>query len=250
MSDLPRVVVSAQTSVDGRITLRRDALLMAEEPGRVWASLRPPSASAVEAARAAQLAAMYQPGAVLEGSGSLVSESAGPPEALPRASAPVPPGDFLPGAAPGRKWFTVVDGRGRVRWTMTADGEYDLLVLVCRATPADYLAYLRRERIRYLVAGDGRVDLGAALRRMRSALGVECVVSHAGGGLNGALLRAGLVDEIQVVVYPAVIGGRDTPTLFDGPPLPAGSPPAALRLLTTHAEADGTLWLRYAVVRQ
>jgi hypothetical protein len=37
-------------------------------------------------------------------------------------------------------WFTVVDGRGRIRWTETQPG-WDVLVLVCRATSADYLGF-------------------------------------------------------------------------------------------------------------
>jgi riboflavin biosynthesis pyrimidine reductase len=56
-----------------------------------------------------------------------------------------------------------------------------------------------------------------ALKKMRSLLGVEKLISTAGGRLNGALLRAGLVDEINVEYLPAVIGGRQTPSLFDAP---------------------------------
>lgn len=80
-------------------------------------------------------------------------------------------------------WFTVVDSRGRVRWTEKGgSGGWDVLVLVARATPAAYLSYLRRERVSYLVAGVERVDLALALRRMRDRLGITCVVSKAGGG--------------------------------------------------------------------
>lgn len=74
------------------------------------------------------------------------------------------------------------------------------------------------------------------------------MVSAAGGGLNGALLRAGLVDEIQLLVLPAVVGGQSTPTSFDGAELADGQSPTRLRLLSTHAECDGTLWLRYEVL--
>ncbi|GAA0498817.1 hypothetical protein Ade02nite_83840 [Paractinoplanes deccanensis] len=243
----PRVVVSAQMSLDGRLTLRRDHLLMTSpEP---WEALRPPSADGVEAARAALLEQTCHPTAVLEGSGSLVPSSAGPLLDLPPPSVDTTElyEDFVvPRAA---KWFAVVDGRGRVRWTMKENDGYHLLVLVSQATPAAYLSYLRGEEISYLVAGSARVDLGEALRRMRERLGVACVVSTAGGGVNGALLRAGLVDEIQVVVYPAVIGGAGTPSLFDGEPLGQGEAPASLRLMCTQVSADGTLWLRYEVVR-
>jgi hypothetical protein len=58
------------------------------------------------------------------------------------------------------------DRRGRIRWTEKHPGR-DVLVLVCRSTPADYLGYLRRERICYLVAGEERMDLPGALSPRR-----------------------------------------------------------------------------------
>ncbi|WP_433294754.1 RibD family protein [Actinoplanes sp. CA-030573] len=240
---LPYVVVAVQASVDGRVALRRDRPLLHDEPGRRWAALRPPSFAAADAARAAR----HDAGAVLEGSGSMVPGTAGPLTGLPPPSGAGLHEDFAEPA--GRKWFTVVDGRGRVRWTMTGNGEFDLLVLVCAATPPAYLAYLRRERIAYLVAGEERVDLEAALCRMRERLGVTTVVSHAGGGLNGALLRAGLVDEVEVIVLPALVGGLGTPTIFDGPPLGDDESPLPLRLLSAQVETDGTVLLRYAADR-
>jgi len=252
-AERPRVVVSVTMSVDGRVTLGRDRLLLGGEAAEAWRSLWPPSAPAVEEARSARLTALYHPQAVLEGSGTFVATGAGPlfpDEATGEANGEAV-ADFLPAEVVGRpgreQWFTVVDGRGRVRWTIKSQGDADLLVLVASSTPAAYLAYLRDERIPYLVAGGARVDLAAALGRMRERLGVTCVVSAAGGGLNGALLRAGLIDELQLIVLPAAVGGLGTPSLFDGPELGAGEAPARLRLLSTHAESDGTLWLRYEV---
>jgi riboflavin biosynthesis pyrimidine reductase len=84
---------------------------------------------------------------------------------------------------------------------------------------------------------------------MRSRLGVTSVVSTGGGGLNGALLRAGLVDEIHLIVLPAAVGGGGTPGVFDGPALADGESPTRLRLLSSRTEAGGTLSLRYEVVR-
>jgi RibD domain-containing protein len=253
----PRVVVSVSTSVDGKVALRRDRLLMDPAESRIWQSLRPPGAAAIDEARSAQLADLYHPQAFLEGSGSLVTGTAGPPPGLSEEVGEPPEvlhSDFLPEEVVGRpgheSWFTVVDGRGRVRWTMKRGNGADLLVLVARATPLAYLAYLRRERIPYLVAGERRVDLAGALTRMRERLAVTCVVSTAGGGLNGALLRAGLVNEIQLLVLPAAIGGANTPTLFDGPALAEGEQPIRLRLLSTQVESDGALWLRYEVCQE
>ena len=68
-----------------------------------------------------------------------------------------------------------------------------------------YLAHLRRERIPYLITGTSGVGLTSALAKMRTLLGVRCLVSQAGGGLNGALLRAGLVDELHIVTVPVLV---------------------------------------------
>jgi riboflavin biosynthesis pyrimidine reductase len=124
-----------------------------------------------------------------------------------------------------------------------------LLVWVSRQTPPEYLAYLRREDIPYLVAGEGHVDLGGALEKMGRLLHVATMISTAGGKMNGALLRAGLVDEVNINVFPALIGGTATPSLFDSPELRPDESPARLKLIAAQVRAEDHLWLRYEVVR-
>jgi riboflavin biosynthesis pyrimidine reductase len=36
-----------------------------------------------------------------------------------------------------------------------------------------------------------------------------------GGGANGAFLRAGLIDEISLVICPAIDGANGAPSVFD-----------------------------------
>ncbi|GAB4057654.1 RibD family protein [Catellatospora paridis] len=250
----PRVVVSSVVSVDGRLALSGDQLLLHEGAGRVWRSLQPPSTPMVEQSRAALLERLYQPQVVLEGSGTFVTPDTGPVTGLPAADPALDlHTDFLPddvaGDPAGGRWFAVVDSRGRVRWSVKSSGGHRLLILVAMTTPADYLAFLRREEIPYLVVGEDRVDPATALGHLAAKLGVTCVVSNAGGELNGALLRAELVDELHVVMLPALVGGKGTPALFDGAQLMPGELPTSLRLLSVQAETDGLIWLRYEVDR-
>ncbi len=248
----PKVVVYQVASVDGRLALSPDKLMMfgddrwtavAGSGTEVWDSLK----------------ALHQPQAVLEGSGSFILEG--------QTSDPLPPvegdpgllyQDFLPDRIlhrPGHQgWFTTVDGRGRIRWMYKefpdpAWAGWHLLVLVSRRTPPEYLAYLRREDIPYLVAGDGHVDLGGALEKMAALLGVATLISTAGGKLNGALLRAGLMDEVNLNVFPALVGGTVTPSLFDAPELRPDECPTRLKLIAADVRDDDHLWLRYEVVR-
>jgi len=247
----PRLVVSVTASADGRVSLNRASRLLDDATGKIWDSIHPAGADETFAARRAEIERRYAPQVVLEGSGTFVADTDGPVTGLPAPSGSIATlyDNFLPAGA-NRRWFAVVDGRGRIRWTSKGDAGRRLLVIVSHATPAPYLAYLRSEGVPYLVAGDGPVDLGEALRAMKDQLGATCVVSEAGGGLNGALLRSGLVDELHLTLLPSLVGGLGTPTAFDGVPLRPGQLPARLRLLDARVTTDGVVSLHYEVDRQ
>ncbi len=251
----PKVVIYGDVSVDGRLTLGPDVLLLFGDPR--W------DAVAVPGEALAWLLHTHHPQALLEGSGSFVPSHPAP-EPLPPVTGDLSDlyQDFLPPAVihhpAGYLWFVVVDSRGRVRWAYTgepgkeapgAPGQH-LLVLVARQTPAAYLAFLRRENVPYLVAGEARVDLSLALEKLAAQLGIRCVLCTSPGKLGGALLRAGLVDEINLEVFPAIIGGTATPTLFEVPDLGTEEWPTRLKLLAVQVQASGRVWLRYAVVRE
>ncbi len=249
----PKLVTLNSASLDGRLAASRDHLLLWGDER--WSALHTGSDAF------SWLRFLHEPEATLEGSGSFVREG-DEPEPLP------PPAgdgaalyeDFLPEAVverPGHAgWFIVVDGRGRGRGWMkdgAVFGEswqgWHLLVLVGQHTPAAYLAYLRRENIPYLVTGQGQVDLAAALEKLGSRLAVATLLSTAGGRLNGALLRAGLVDEVNVELLPGVVGGFDTPSLFDSPALGPAEMPVILDLISAQVHPDGRVWLRYRPAR-
>jgi len=65
--------------------------------------------------------------------------------------------------------------------------------------------------------------------------------------LSGALLKKGLLDEINILFNPVIIGGYETPTLFASPDLKEEEWPTRLKHLMTKIEPDGTLWVRYKV---
>lgn len=242
----PRVIVSVTATADGRVTLSRMERLLDNGPNVRWRATWPPDVDDLLTRRAAAIE-QHHPTVVLEGSGSFVADDAGSLR-IPDTSVPadVLRTDFLPHCS--TRWFAVIDARGRVAWTHKGDDETSLLIIASRSTPLPYLAQLRQERIPYLIAGAHRVDLTAALAKIRIQLGAECLVSEAGGGLNGALLRAGLVDELHIITVPALIGGLGTPSIMDGPPLEPGSFPDQLRTIDVQVGAHGTIWAHYEVL--
>jgi riboflavin biosynthesis pyrimidine reductase len=151
--------------------------------------------------------------AVMVGAETVRVESYGPMEAaavLVTRSANVPAGVGLL-SAPGNRVIVLTPSPDR---TLPA----------CAAT----VEYLRDE-------------LAAGVRRLRTELGMRSVLCEGGPQLLGDLVRAGLVDELHLVIAPTLAGGADPKTIVTGAGL---EPPAGLRLLSLH-ESGGYLFLRY-----
>ena len=88
-----------------------------------------------------------------------------------------------------------------------------------------------------LRAGTGRVDLALALRRLDVLMDPPAFVQVEGGArLNGALLAAGCVDELDLTVSPVMAGG-------DGPRLTVGAPPSMTRFELAHLAVDEASYL-------
>ena len=246
----PRIVTYNLAFVDGRLTLAPGVSLLAGDNS--WTALTSGVGDPYEWVRL-----VHDPQVLLEGSGSFLAGDVEPVRRAARGTAARHAGEhFLPDAVvgvPGRRWFAVVDGRGRVdlqftEWPDPAWAGWHALVLTSETAPPDHLARLRERGIPYLVVGEGHVDLPAAMSLLGSELRVRTVVCTGGGRLGGALLRAGLVDEVDIDSFPIVIGGRGTPALFDAPPLGPDEWPHRLDLLSVEQLARGRLRLRYAVV--
>jgi 2,5-diamino-6-(ribosylamino)-4(3H)-pyrimidinone 5'-phosphate reductase len=94
--------------------------------------------------------------------------------------------------------------------------------------------------------GSGSVDLSELLRRLR-ARGVERLLLEGGGETNWAFVRDDLVDELFITVGPALLGGRDAPTLCEGTGLRMAER-RRLRLVSTEVAGD-EIYTRWAVVR-
>lgn len=60
------------------------------------------------------------------------------------------------------------------------------------------------------------LSLKAVLTKLKSEFSCDRITIQTGGTLNGLFLREKLIDYIDIVVAPVLIGGKDTSTLIDG----------------------------------
>ncbi len=147
-------------------------------------------------------------------------------------------------------WGVVLDARGKVAFGRSDIGGDAILVVLTRAVSDAHLAGLRSEGISYIFAGDAELDLGLTLDILNRELGIKRLIVEGGGTTNGSFLRAGLIDEIHLVLCPTVDGSRGAPSAFDGPEGAERMPLASLTLESTRPLDAGALWLRYRVQNQ
>jgi len=149
--------------------------------------------------------------------------------------------------APGEhdSFAFAIDASGRLAWeTNDIDGDHVVAVLSERVSDV-YLAFLRERGVSYLLAGARDVDLPLALEKIGATFGVRTLLLEGGGRINGGMLRAGLIDEVSLLLAPVADGRIGTPALFDVDGDDAT--PHRLALESVERREDDVLWLRYRV---
>ena len=138
------------------------------------------------------------------------------------------------------------DTYGRVGWThkyiQDDDPSYDhaaIIEVVSKQVPTAYLAYLRSKKINYIIAGDTQIDIPLALSRLKKLFRSQTLILEGGPTLNQSIQNLGLIDDLSLVVIPA-LGGKDAKPLFLDSCLEE-------YVLTHHRiHDDDSLYLRYS----
>jgi riboflavin biosynthesis pyrimidine reductase len=149
----------------------------------------------------------------------------------------------------GRDLAVAFDPHGKVHYGQDDVGGDHVVAVLGESVSDAYLSELREDGVSYVFAGpDGR-DLIRGLDAIGQAFDVGTLLLEGGGIINGAFLKAGLIDEISLLVSPAIDGLAGVPSVFEYPGQPGEKPAAgrALRHLHTETLEGGTVWLRYRV---
>ena len=132
----------------------------------------------------------------------------------------VPAGDFV--AQHNADRFAVsFDRRGRLGWKESVIVDEDpgyggchIIQVMCEGVSPSYLAYLRKSGISYILAGSDDLDLPLALNKLKTLFGIETLLLEGGSVINGAFHKAGLIDELSLVVTPQNAEDHDYPLFY------------------------------------
>jgi riboflavin biosynthesis pyrimidine reductase len=159
---------------------------------------------------------------------------------------------------PREHWFAtreaeafgvVLDPHGKIGWGRADIGGDPIVAVLTEAVSDAHLAGLRGEGVSYIFAGKFALDLPLLIDILHRKLGVKRLLIEGGGGVNGSFLRAGLIDELNLILNPVVDGARSAPSIFDSSDAEADqrAPVTAMTLEENRPLGDGALLLRYRI---
>lgn len=145
--------------------------------------------------------------------------------------------------------FVIIDNKHLtehgIRYFCALSKEFVLIT-----TNANHPAFDVREGNLHIIHQD-TLSLKDALAKLKSEYGCHRITIQSGGTLNGLFLREKLLDHIDLVVAPILIGGKDTATLIDGTSLLSEKELSSVGVLKLESCAmleHSYLRLRYEVI--
>ncbi len=140
------------------------------------------------------------------------------------------------------------DAKGVLRFQENEVDSDHVVLLVTDRVSNDYLAHLQGAGVSYLFCGKKQIDLPTALEKLAKYFRLRKLMLQGGGKFNGAMLKAGLIDEISHLTVPVADGGVGVQSMFDIPGEAPSKSAATLRLMSHKLMPGGVIWARYKVI--
>jgi len=100
---------------------------------------------------------------------------------------------------------------------------------------------------------ENEIDFVDLFRKLKEDFKIDNLTIQTGATLNSIFLRHKLIDQLSIVIAPALIGGKETPSLIDGKSLSSVNElknVKALKLVEVKKLNDSYLHLKYDVINE
>lgn len=152
--------------------------------------------------------------------------------------------DFIPDNLSG--FYAVsFDPKGKLGWKsnkiIDEDPGYNnaqIIEVLTAQVDGRYLGYLRAMEIPYIFAGETKIDVEIALEKLKNLMGISSLLLEGGSIVNGYFERAGVIDELSLVVAPIVADAEDKPLFM-------ASSISDFELKEIKQYANSVIWLNY-----
>lgn len=138
-----------------------------------------------------------------------------------------------------------IDKSGKLNWEEPAVGGDHIITVLSESVSDEYLAYLQEKGVSYLFGGEKEINFDSVFKRLYSIFKIKTLLIEGGGHINGSVMKAGLIDELSLLICPAVDGKDGTQASLDhGKTLGT-----QLKLESVEKLKHDIIWLKYKVVK-
>lgn len=152
--------------------------------------------------------------------------------------------DFIPDNSSG--FYAVsFDPKGKLGWKSNkiidedpGYGDAQIIEVLTEQYDGRYLAYLQEMNIPYIFAGETEIDVKIALEKLKILMGINSILLEGGSIVNGYFQRADVIDELSLVVAPAIANTYDKPLFMN-------SVVSDYELEEVKQYGNGVVWMSY-----
>jgi riboflavin biosynthesis pyrimidine reductase len=108
-----------------------------------------------------------------------------------------------------------LDPSGKLHFSRPDIGGDHIVVSLGQGVPDNHLAELATDGVSYIVADEAKLDLGKMLDALGREFGIRRLLLEGGATINGSFFAAGLVDELSLLVAPALDGRAGTQSFVE-----------------------------------
>lgn len=137
----------------------------------------------------------------------------------------------------------VVDTKGKLLWPDASQMDKPYLIVTSENVTKEYLGYLDNQNISWIACGKDKIDLVRASEILATEFGVERMGIVGGPMINTGFLKAGLLDEISLLIGAGIDGRGGMPPVFDG--LDMDYDVTQLKLIDVKKFDSDAIWIRY-----
>ena len=162
----------------------------------------------------------------------------------------VPEGEFIV-KADVPMYYVSVDPSGKLGWESDVlhyiDTTAHVIEVLTEKAGNAYKAFLRKLNISYIIAGKESLDYELAMEKLYKFFDIRTLMLGGDGILNWSFIKAGMCDELSVVISASADGSSKTPALFSTIGNLADDKAVSFSLENAEVKDGGSVWLRYIV---
>lgn len=189
-----------------------------------------------------QIAGNFKPDAHLIGSNTILT-------GIELYGEGTPPEEIIDFEKPRRDeslpYWVIVDTKGLLLGELHALRKFefsrDVIILISKRTPKDYITYLKERNYDHHVLGNEQVDLERALAFLVEKYKVNTILTDTGQILGNLLLNHELVKKISLLVHPVIVG-KGSDNMFT-----KIENDISLSMEQCEVLDDGYVWLLYGI---